>query len=205
VNIELEERKTLEFFQELCALDNPYLKKVTDFNNEFLKLAEEAIAHQEDKEESIGLIKTSRDQKYQQEGTQNNDGLSVASECPSNGAVTDMDPLEGRSSTGKSYTASSEKRVSREKERKMGIGGQNNKAKNAMKDFIMSTLSKNKAEGCYVIKKGGPPKPQPAYTVNERGHLVSSNTLQPISTKNIKSTPPPKPQTTPITSTKNLG
>jgi hypothetical protein len=37
----------LEFFQELCAVDNPYIKKVTDFNNEFLKLASEAIAAQE--------------------------------------------------------------------------------------------------------------------------------------------------------------
>jgi hypothetical protein len=49
----------------------------------------------------------------------------------------------------------------------MGIGGnQQSKAKNAMKDFILSTLSKNKAEGCYVIKKGGPPKPQASFTVN---------------------------------------
>lgn len=57
-----------------------------------------------------------------------------------------------------------------------------------MKDFIMSTLNKNKAEGTYVVKKsGGPSKPQPAYTVNERGHLVSANTLEPISMKSIKS------------------
>lgn len=35
-----------------------------------------------------------------------------------------------------------------------------------MKDFILSTLTKNKNEGCYVIKKGGPPKPQPSFTVN---------------------------------------
>lgn len=64
-----------------------------------------------------------------------------------------------------------------------------NKVKNNMKDFILSTLSKNKAEGCYVVKKsGGPQKPQPSYTVNERGHLVSANTLEPISTKSIKST-----------------
>lgn len=48
----------------------------------------------------------------------------------------------------------------------MCIGGNKGKSKNAMKDFIMSTLNKNKVEGCYVIKKGGPPKPQPAYTVN---------------------------------------
>ena len=47
----------------------------------------------------------------------------------------------------------------------MGIGNKKNKG-NTMKDFIMSTLTKTKAEGCYVIKKGGPPKPQPSYTVN---------------------------------------
>jgi hypothetical protein len=62
------------------------------------------------------------------------------------------------------------------------------KQKNNMKDFIMSTLNKNKAEGCYVVKKsGGPQKPQAGFTVNERGHLVSANTLEPISTKSIKS------------------
>lgn len=33
IKIEFEERRTLEFFQELCAVDNPYIKKVTDFNN----------------------------------------------------------------------------------------------------------------------------------------------------------------------------
>jgi hypothetical protein len=59
-----------------------------------------------------------------------------------------------------------------------------------MKDFILSTLSKNKAEGCYVVKKAGnaPQKIQPTYTVNERGHLVNPHTLDPITTKNIKST-----------------
>lgn len=35
-----------------------------------------------------------------------------------------------------------------------------------MKDFIMSTLTKNKADCTYVVKSNGPPKPQPAYTVN---------------------------------------
>lgn len=40
------------------------------------------------------------------------------------------------------------------------------KQKNHMKDFILSTLNKNKAEGCYVVKKSGPQKPQPAFTVN---------------------------------------
>jgi len=50
---------------------------------------------------------------------------------------------------------------------KKGIGGNQNKMKNSMRDFIVSTLTKNKVEGCYVIKKGGgPPKPQPSYTVN---------------------------------------
>lgn len=65
-----------------------------------------------------------------------------------------------------------------------------------MKDFIMSTLNKNKAEGCYVVKKSGPAKPQPAFTVNERGHVVSANTLEPISMKSIKSssTAKEKPQ-----------
>jgi hypothetical protein len=63
------------------------------------------------------------------------------------------------------------------------------KAKNKMKDFIVSTLSKNKAEGCYIIKKAGnqPQKQQPNFTVNERGHVVSSSTLEPISMKAIKS------------------
>lgn len=59
----------------------------------------------------------------------------------------------------------------------MGIGHSKTNAKNSMKDFILSTLSKNKADGCVVVKKGGPPKPQPTFTVNERGHLVSANTL----------------------------
>jgi hypothetical protein len=49
---------------------------------------------------------------------------------------------------------------------KRGIGSQQNKMKNSMKDFILSTLTKNKNEGCYVIKKGGAPKPQPGFTVN---------------------------------------
>jgi hypothetical protein len=61
----------------------------------------------------------------------------------------------------------------------MGLGkNRNNKAKNSMKDFILSTLNKNKAEGTYVIKKGGNmPNKQPAFVVNERGHLVSPTTL----------------------------
>jgi hypothetical protein len=74
----------------------------------------------------------------------------------------------------------------------MGVGNAKGRSKNSMKDFIMNTLNKNRAEGCYVIKKGGPPKPQPAFTVNERGHLVSPSTLQPISSHNIKSQPAPK-------------
>jgi hypothetical protein len=42
------------------------------------------------------------------------------------------------------------------------------KVKSSMKDFILSTLSKNKVEGCYVVKKSGngPQKPQPGFTVN---------------------------------------
>ena len=59
----------------------------------------------------------------------------------------------------------------------MGLANNKSKTKNSMKDFILSTLNKNKNEGCYVIKKGGPPKPQPAYVVNERGHLVNPSTL----------------------------
>ena len=72
-----------------------------------------------------------------------------------------------------------------------------------MKDFILNTLNKNKAEGCYIVKKSGPQKPQPAYTVNERGHLVNPSTLQPIQ-KNTKSVSSSKPQTTPINSTKQI-
>ena len=30
----------------MCAIDNPYLRKVTDFNNQFLQLAGEALAQQ---------------------------------------------------------------------------------------------------------------------------------------------------------------
>lgn len=86
----------------------------------------------------------------------------------------------------------------------MGIGNSKNKSKNSMKDFIMSQLNKNKAEGCYVIKKGGPPKPQPAFTVNERGHLVSPSTLKPISTQNIKSPPTNKVQNSAPSSMKQL-
>ena len=51
-------------------------------------------------------------------------------------------------------------------EKKMGIGHNKNKTKNSMRDFIVSTLNKNKTDGCYVVKKGGPPKPQPSYAVN---------------------------------------
>ena len=85
----------------------------------------------------------------------------------------------------------------------MGIGN-TKKTKNSMKDFILSTLSKNKVEGGYVIKKGGPPKPQPAFTVNERGHLVNPSTLEPISTKTIKSNSSVRPHPTPLSSTKQL-
>lgn len=84
----------------------------------------------------------------------------------------------------------------------MGLGGNKRKNKNSMKDFIMSTLTKNKADCTYVVKNGGPPKPQPAYTVNERGHLVNPSTLQPISTKSIKGNSSIKPQQTPLPSTK---
>jgi hypothetical protein len=73
-----------------------------------------------------------------------------------------------------------------------------------MKDFILSTLTKNKADCTYVVKKGGPPKPQPTFTVNERGHLVNPNSLQPISTKSLKSNSSLKPQHTPLASTKQL-
>jgi hypothetical protein len=72
----------------------------------------------------------------------------------------------------------------------MKIGSKTTKNnKNTIKDFILSTLSKNKAEGCYVVKKAGnaPQKSQPTYTVNERGHIVNPHTLEPISTKIIKS------------------
>ena len=88
-------------------------------------------------------------------------------------------------------------------EKKMGIGKNKSKTKNSMKDFIVSTLSKNKADGCYVVKKGGPPKPQPSYVVNERGHLVNPSNLEPISTKVIKSGQS-KPQTTPANSSKQI-
>lgn len=78
-----------------------------------------------------------------------------------------------------------------------------------MKDFIMSTLSNSKAEGCYVVKKSGAipnSKPQLTYLVNDRGHLVNPNTLQPISTKTIKSNSivREKPSPSPIESNKNL-
>ena len=87
----------------------------------------------------------------------------------------------------KAYTVISEKRSTADIEKRANVPTGKVKAKNHMKDFILSTLSKNKAEGCYVVKKSGPQKPQPAYTVNERGHLVTANTLEPISTKSIKS------------------
>ena len=41
--LEIEERKTLEYFTELCQVENPYAKKLTDFNSEFLKLANQAL------------------------------------------------------------------------------------------------------------------------------------------------------------------
>ena len=63
-------------------------------------------------------------------------------------------------------TTTQERKSGKEDTMKRGIGSQQNKMKNSMKDFILSTLTKNKVEGCYVIKKGGPPKPQPSYTVN---------------------------------------
>ena len=64
-----------------------------------------------------------------------------------------------------------------------------------MKDFILSTLSKNKAEGCYVVKKGGPQqKAQPMHIVNDRGHLVNPSTLEPIQHKAAKATSVSKPQ-----------
>ena len=85
----------------------------------------------------------------------------------------------------------------------MGIGNNKSRTKNSMKDFIVSTLNKNKTDGCYVVKKGGPPKPQPSYAVNERGHLVNPSTLEPISTKVIKSGPN-KPHSTPATSSKQI-
>ena len=58
----------------------------------------------------------------------------------------------------------------------MGLKSNN---KNKMKDFILSTLNKNKADGCYVVKKSGNAqmKPVPTFTVNERGHLVNPNSL----------------------------
>lgn len=86
----------------------------------------------------------------------------------------------------------------------MGLNPTKSKVKNSMKDFIVSTLTKNKADCTYVVKKGGPPKPQPAFTVNERGHLVSPSTLEPISTKSIKSNSSLKPQSTPLSSTKQV-
>ncbi len=86
----------------------------------------------------------------------------------------------------------------------MGLGNNKSKAKNSMKDFILSTLTKNKVEGCYTVKKGGPPKPQQGFTVNERGHVVSPSTLQPISTKNIKTNSSKIVQPSPITSNKHL-
>jgi hypothetical protein len=89
----------------------------------------------------------------------------------------------------KAYTVVPEKK-SMAIEKHMGIGGNRAKNKNFMKDFIMSTLSNSKAEGCYIVKKSGAipnSKPQFTYIVNDRGHLVNPNSLQPISTKTIKS------------------
>lgn len=52
----------------------------------------------------------------------------------------------------------------------MGLKSNNNKnkMKNSMKDFILTTLNKNKNDGCYVVKKSGnaPNKPVPTFTVN---------------------------------------
>ena len=86
----------------------------------------------------------------------------------------------------------------------MGIGSQKVKGgKKTMKDFILSTLTKNRVEGCYVSKKGGPPKPQ-SVAVNERGHLVNPATLQPLSTKNIRPLPSKPLSSGPPASTKHL-
>lgn len=104
----------------------------------------------------------------------------------------------------KAYTVVSEKRSTADVEKRANLPTGKVKAKNHMKDFILSTLSKNKAEGCYVVKKSGPAKPQPAYTVNERGHLVTANTLEPISTKSIKSSSAAKEKApAPATSSSN--
>jgi len=111
--------------------------------------------------------------------------MSITSATPSHLALADLDSIDVPKSTDKTYSTSS-KKTWKEGDKKMGVGSAKGKSKNAMKDFIMNALNKNKAEGCYVIKKGGPPKPQPAFTVNERGHLVSPSTLQPISSHNIK-------------------
>jgi hypothetical protein len=51
----------------------------------------------------------------------------------------------------------------------MGLKSNNkNKMKNNMKDFILSTLNKNKNDGCYIVKKSGnaPIKPALTFTVN---------------------------------------
>jgi hypothetical protein len=71
----------------------------------------------------------------------------------------------------------------------MGVGTNKAKMKNQMKDFILNTLNKNQAEGCYVVKKGGVAtnKPQVAFIVNERGHLVNLQTMEQTSHKSIKS------------------
>jgi len=86
----------------------------------------------------------------------------------------------------------------------MRIGNNKTKMRTSMKEFIMSTLNKNKAE-CYVVKKGGNVgvKQQPGYTVNERGHLVNPNTLEPISTKTIKSSSTVKEKQHPAPSVNN--
>lgn len=69
------------------------------------------------------------------------------------------------SNEDKAYTVVSEKRSTvGDSEKKINFI--NKTKKNNMKDFILSTLSKNKVEGCYVVKKSGPQKPQPAFTVN---------------------------------------
>ena len=73
-----------------------------------------------------------------------------------------------------------------------------------MKDFILSTLTKNKADCTYVVKKGGPPKPQPTFTVNEWGYLVNRNSMKPISPQSLQSNSSFKPKHTPLSSTKQL-
>lgn len=197
ITTELEERKTLEFFQELCAVDNPYLKKVTDFNEQFLKLASEAIAKKENTSQidNRSISVTEKDVKregktHQTTENEANDGLSVASSNATKSIFTQKTGSKFAPSEAdeRNFHTQNEKKASRDDSKKLGLGNKS-KLKNSMKDFILSTLSKNKAEGCYVVKKSGnmPPKPQPNYTVNERGHLVSAQTHEPITNKSIKS------------------